>query len=239
MHNEHPPQPPAGCSGVPPFLRLLAPPPTAKIRNGTQLTCFRIFVVFSCTDLKHFDNFPNMNLSSGSFLIELSFPVQGAPFLFVAVLLCATSADCFYQRSSAFTLSSFRSRFDSRCSLRGSFKGLCMSTPATGKSEAASSASAPTPVSSSTPPLASKPTSPSTSAPVAKPTSQSEAEPKTAIANPMMVGKVNSGRPNIPVTFEDVSKATHDIRGAVYVTPCARNPELSELTGCNLWLKVT
>ncbi len=54
----------------------------------------------------------------------------------------------------------------------------------------------------------------------------------------MLVGVAPAERPNIPVTFEDVSKAAHDIRGAVYVTPCARNPELSELTGCNLWLKV-
>jgi threonine dehydratase len=53
----------------------------------------------------------------------------------------------------------------------------------------------------------------------------------------MLVGVAPAERPNIPVTFEDVSKAAHDIRGAVYVTPCARNPELSELTGCNLWLK--
>ncbi len=62
---------------------------------------------------------------------------------------------------------------------------------------------------------------------------------KTADVNPLMVGiSSTEGRPNLPVSFEDVSKAAHDIRGAVYTTPCARNSELSELTGCDLWLKV-
>ena len=113
-----------------------------------------------------------------------------------------------------------------------------MSNPATGKSADAASA---TPVPPSAPSSATstvKVDQSTNPAALKKSTESTSAEPKTAIANPMMVGKVSTDRPNIPVTFEDVSKATHDIRGAVYVTPCARNPELSELTGCDLWLKV-
>lgn len=44
-------------------------------------------------------------------------------------------------------------------------------------------------------------------------------------------------RPNIPVSFEDICMASHRIRNAVVHTACAYNPELSEITGTELYFK--
>ena len=145
-----------------------------------------------------------------------------AALCLLALAFFAGVADCFHHSASLSSLRSAKQTFRSLCSYDLRRNGLAMSAS---KPESASSPSASASGSAASVAVPPKPPS----APSA---------PQTAIANPLLVGVAPAERPNIPVTFEDVSKAAHDIRGAVYVTPCARNPELSELTGCNLWLKV-
>ncbi len=146
-----------------------------------------------------------------------------ATICLIAFAFFAGVADCFHGGASLSPHLSAKHTFK-LCSTDRPHKFLVMSSS---KSESASTAASAVPAVS---PVAVPPKPPS-APPAAGPA-------LTAIANPLLVGLAPADRPNIPVSFEDVSKAAHDIRGAVYVTACARNPELSELTGCDLWLKV-
>jgi hypothetical protein len=53
----------------------------------------------------------------------------------------------------------------------------------------------------------------------------------------LLMGAPPRLRPNIPVSFEDICMASHRIRNAVVHTACAYNPELSEITGTELYFK--
>jgi putative component of membrane protein insertase Oxa1/YidC/SpoIIIJ protein YidD len=53
----------------------------------------------------------------------------------------------------------------------------------------------------------------------------------------LLMGASPRRRPNIPVSFEDICMASHRIRNAVVHTACAYNPELSEITGTELYFK--
>jgi len=49
--------------------------------------------------------------------------------------------------------------------------------------------------------------------------------------------KRKEARGNLPVEFADVSKAAYYIKGSVRETSCTHSPGLSELTGCNIYVK--
>jgi len=61
---------------------------------------------------------------------------------------------------------------------------------------------------------------------------------KGATPSPVLLGKKSDETPlELPLKFEDISKAAYKIRGHVYYTQCTKNDALSEITGTDLYLK--
>ena len=65
----------------------------------------------------------------------------------------------------------------------------------------------------------------------------SGAKPPKDWLEPMTAQELAKSRGSLPVIFEDVSKAAYYIRGSVRRTPCEQSPGLSELTGCEIYVK--
>lgn len=54
---------------------------------------------------------------------------------------------------------------------------------------------------------------------------------------PISVRRINSDAKSLPVSFEDVSRANYRIASGIRRTHCDKSQFLSELCGCNVWLK--
>ncbi len=61
--------------------------------------------------------------------------------------------------------------------------------------------------------------------------------PKTPETSPLRKPVPTSDASRLPVTLADVTAAAATIRGSVIATECNRSRTLSEMCGCNIWLK--
>src|SRR5882724_10318380 len=61
--------------------------------------------------------------------------------------------------------------------------------------------------------------------------------PKTPETSPLRKPVPASDACRLPVTLADVTAAAATIRGSVIATECNRSRTLSEMCGCNIWLK--